>query len=287
MIMRKDDLPLLRDGPREEPLLLRDPTYRIEIVSHHPRRIQMMCRRQQVPRIADMSTARLHMHRHHLRRVAWKALHPDPRHDLRRRLHPRRNTMSARSNKQRGIGREPTFIMRIDKRHLPRSDQRIVVRRQITHLVAVELQVTMRHLTRMSEVTSIRKRRTHRAIRIERRVPPAVIEVQMRVDHHIDLFGTNSSRRQRRRQKLLVLVNLLQLRRLLVADAGFDQHRMLARPYDRRVHAQEDTILLIGHDPLLPQRLRDHTEHRTAIQQVCAIRTNRQLELADRMTPTY
>ena len=90
----------------------------------------------------------------------------------------------------------------------------------------------------------------------------------------------NPGRRQRSRQKLLVLVDLAQLRRLLVADAGLDHDRMLAGAHDNRIQAEQDAVLLIGRSALLPERLGHHAEHGAAIELVSSIRADGQLEVA-------
>ena len=52
--------------------------------------------------------------------------------------------------------------------------------------------MTMRDLTRMGKVPRVRKRRRHRAIRMQCRIPAAVVEVQVRIDDDIDLFRPNT-----------------------------------------------------------------------------------------------
>src|SRR3981189_290175 len=108
------------------------------------------------------------------------------------------------------------------------------------------------HLAAVREVAGVGEGRRYRSVRLECRIPAAVVEVEMGVDHDIDLLHADAGGSQRRRQKLLVAVDLAHLLRLLIADSGLDDYSMPARPYDHGIESEEDAVLLIRGHTLLP-----------------------------------
>src|SRR5207245_252426 len=117
------------------------------------------------------------------------------------------------------------------------------------------------------------------AVRVERGVPAAVVEVQVRVDDDVYFLGTNASSGERGRQQLLVGVDLAHLGGLLVADAGLDDHGVFAGADDDGVEAEQDAVLVVGRDALLPQGLGHDAEHGSAVEQVGAVGADGQLEV--------
>jgi hypothetical protein len=108
-----------------------------------------------------------------------------------------------------------------------------------------------------------------------------VIEVQVRVDNDIDLFGSYSCRGERGGKKLLILVNLAHLFVLFVADSSFDDGGMLSSPDNDSIETQENAVQFIGWGALPPERLGNDSEHGSTIEPVSPIGADRQLEVAD------
>src|SRR5216683_4758540 len=113
------------------------------------------------------------------------------------------------------------------------------------------------------------------------RVPAAVVEVEMRVDDDVHLIRLNSGRSERRRQKLLVAVDLAHLCWLLVADPGLNQHRLLPGAHDNGVEPQQDAVLVVGWGALLPERLWHYAKHGSAVEVVGAIGADGQFEVTN------
>src|SRR6266702_5955298 len=116
------------------------------------------------------------------------------------------------------------------------------------------------------------------------RVPAAVVEVEMRVDNYVDLLHLDSCSSKRRGQKLLVAVDLAHLRRLLVADPGLNQHRLLPGAHDNSVEPQQDAVLVVGRGALLPERLWHHAKHGSSIEAVGAIGADGKFEVTNMRT---
>ena len=140
----------------------------------------------------------------------------------------------------------------------------------------------MLHLAAMREVPRVRKRRNHLSILGLRRVPPAVVEVQVGVDDNIDLVHRDPGGREGGRQLLLRAEDLPHFPGKLVADARLDDHGMLPGADHDGVRPQQDPVQLVGRRTPLPQRLRHHPEHRPAVEEVRSVGQNRQLEIAER-----
>ena len=76
-------------------------------------------------------------------------------------------------------------------------------------------------------------------------------------------------------------VDLAELRVLLVAEPGVDDHRAHAAD-DQRPHRQRDAVAIVGRRLRRPQRLRHDAEHRAAVEPEEAVVQRDQLEIADR-----
>ncbi len=61
---------------------------------------------------------------------------------------------------------------------------------------------------------------------------------------------------------------------------------MFAGAHNDRVGSQEDLVSLVRERPLFPQGFRHHAEHRSAIQQIGAIRQDGKVEIAERGVAT-
>ena len=268
--MGKQHQPLLRNRPLVKPLALLDRAQRVQIVAHHPGCVQVVRRGDQVADVDCVRCARagcsrlrrpgwLDMHAHHLRRVSGEQLHPDAGAYLRR----------------------GACAGQIQQRHLAALHQRVVVGREVADAVALQLQVAVLHLAAMGKVAGVGEGGGHAAVRMQRRVPAAVVEVQVGVDHNVHLRRVHAGCGIGLEQQLLVAEDLAHPGRMLVADAGLDDHGVPARAHHRGVQSQPDAVVRVRRDAPLPQRLGHHTEHGAAVQQVDAIGADGHLKVAE------
>ena len=109
-----------------------------------------------------------------------------------------------------------------------------------------------------------------------------MIEMKMRVDDDVDLFGRNAVRHQlfRKPGRPVKRINVRALRVPLVARAGFDQNPLPRRADQQRIHGHEDAIARVGRRNFLPHRLGDHAEHRAAVETERAVREQPEFEVA-------
>src|ERR1700733_3258671 len=104
----------------------------------------------------------------------------------------------------------------------------------------------MFHFTTVSEVSCIRKCRCYGAIGVEPGVPAAMIEVQVTVDDDVDLVRPYARGCQGMGEEFLITMDVPHLWRLLVADAGLDQHCLAAGSHDDGIQTENDTVLAVG-----------------------------------------
>src|SRR5580700_1368685 len=252
MVMRKKNQPLLRNRLCIEAFTLLNAGHRVEIVTHDPSGIEMRAGGDQVGDVAGMPPRRLDVNPHQLRRVTREALDRDTRDDL----------LDLPG---------PLGWVKIEERHLAALDQRVVVVADVADGIALQLQMAVLHLAAMREVARVGEGGHHATLWRKRRVPAAVVEMQVRVDDDVDLFRTNAGRGKGMRQLFLCPINLAELRRKLVADPGLDGDGVLSRPHDDRVQPQQDSVLGISWRALLPQRLGHHAEHGAPVEQIPSV----------------
>jgi hypothetical protein len=72
----------------------------------------------------------------------------------------------------------------------------------------------------------------------------------------------------------------LELRVMLVTDSGVDEEEVPAAGDQQAVRGHADAVALVRRTGLLPERPRDHAEHRPAVQPEAAVAHQRQLEVA-------
>jgi hypothetical protein len=113
-----------------------------------------------------------------------------------------------------------------------------------------------------------------------------MIEMKMRGEHDVDVFGTETSLSERRVQVPAAVdaVDVVKLRIVFVADSGVDQHCPHAAD-DKRAHGQEDASTVVRRGLLFPERLGHDAEHGAAVQTNEPVEQRDQLELADAITP--
>ena len=94
-----------------------------------------------------------------------------------------------------------------------------------------------------------------------------MVEVQVRGEHDVDVFGPEARLGQRVIQvsRALDPVDIDELLAFLVAEARVDDHRARSAD-DERPHRQNNSVALVGRRRLLPQGLRHHAEHRTPVE---------------------
>ena len=76
--------------------------------------------------------------------------------------------------------------------------------------------------------------------------------MQVRVDDNINSFQRNPGCGKIIEQSHLRLVYALHLVAQLVADAGLDEHDVLAGAYDHRIQPDHDAVLLISSNSRAP-----------------------------------
>src|SRR5205823_12236414 len=111
------------------------------------------------------------------------------------------------------------------------------------------------------------------------RIPSAVVEMQMAVDHDVDLFRRNSRSGQVLQQLRRLTVNHLHFFRELVADSGFDQDCLLSGADHDRVESDRHKIILVRLDLLAPHTFRNDSEEGAAIQTIEAVGDSGKLEI--------
>src|SRR5690606_18522082 len=66
------------------------------------------------------------------------------------------------------------------------------------------------------------------------------------------------------------------LRAHLAANAAVDEQRLCPTLHEQRTRGQRDPVALVRRRALLPQRLRDNTEHRSAVQPEARVEQGRE-----------
>ena len=108
-----------------------------------------------------------------------------------------------------------------------------------------------------------------------------MVKVQVRVDHDVDVRGSESVLLKLVEQRgwLLNVVDAGELGVELVADAGLNQDPLLASPHQQAVQAHPHAIAGVGREFLFPQRLGHHPEDLTAIERKRAVGKHRDIEV--------
>src|ERR1700733_13538438 len=112
-------------------------------------------------------------------------------------------------------------------------------------------------------------------------IPAAMIEMQMRIHHNVDIGRSQTVLAQALIEKGAIdAVNIAEPRVHLVARAGFDQYPPAARVNQQAVHRQRYAISRVSWRLLFPDRLRDHAEHGSAVEQHVAPVNDMEFEFA-------
>src|SRR2546425_10484091 len=122
-------------------------------------------------------------------------------------------------------------------------------------------------LAALPEVLGFRTRRDDLVV-FAHGIPPAVIEVQVRVDDHVDVLMREAEPFQRAFERRFALDGevVVKLRVHLRAESGIHQDVLPVRPDQQAIQPELDAVLLISRTALLPQDLWDAPEHRAPIQ---------------------
>jgi hypothetical protein len=109
-----------------------------------------------------------------------------------------------------------------------------------------------------------------------------MIEMQVRVNHDIDVVGFYSVRREPIEKPWAFpnRVDIPQLRIQLISGAGLDEYRDPASSNQHAVHAKLDPVPLVRRDALFPERLRHNSKHRAAIKAKSSIAHDREFQIA-------
>ena len=107
-----------------------------------------------------------------------------------------------------------------------------------------------------------------------------MIEVQVCVDHDVDVVRRNACGGQVVEQLRGLTENLDQSVRQLVADAGFDQNRLLSGLHHDRIQSDRDVVLGVGFHFLSPHDFGNDAEESSSVQPVNAVRNGDEFEVA-------
>src|SRR5579884_3932407 len=102
-------------------------------------------------------------------------------------------------NLDRDAGQQLAISMQ--QLHLSRLDQRVVVVADVADAIAFGLKLAMLPLPMLDVVLGVRESRDPLAVAVNR-VPSTVIEMQMRVDDGVNVFGSDANSMERVQQLL-------------------------------------------------------------------------------------
>ena len=165
--------------------------------------------------------------------------------------------------------------------HLSAVNQRIVVVGHVADAVALMLLMGVFHLALLHVIGGARETSAGLAVLVIG-VPAAVVEMQVGVDDDVDLVGRHAGLLKALQQARLVIVNGAPLVAELAADAGVDQHIVLAGADQQRVGAQRNPVELVRRDAFLPHDLGNDAEHGAAIVPVGAVGEDGEFKIAQR-----
>ena len=118
------------------------------------------------------------------------------------------------------------------------------------------------------------------------RIAAAVVEVEMRVEHDVDVLGTQAVSPQAIVEKRAVQpIDVAEFRGHLLARARFDQDPLPARMNQQAIHRKRDPVARVRLHFLFPHGARDHAEHRAAVEQKLPGGNNVEFEVAELHAP--
>src|SRR5438552_1407108 len=128
-------------------------------------------------------------------------------------------------------------------------------------------------LAALHKVFGSRERRDYCSV-LPNRVAAGMIEVQMCVDDHVNVFGLKALHLQGipKRRNPLHGEYLLKLRVLFIAQTGIDKNILSPCTNEQAVETKRNAVLLIWLTAFLPQNLWNYAEHGPAIQPKAAVR---------------
>ena len=105
--------------------------------------------------------------------------------------------------------------------------------------------------------------------------------MQVAGEHDVDVLRRKAGlgHRHLERTGAIDAVDIVELRALLAAEPGVDQHGARAAD-DQRPHRERDAIARVGRRSLLPHHFRHGAEHRAAVESDQAIAQRDELEIA-------
>jgi len=166
--MREDGQPFLGQGGCVVALAARDRLHWVEVIRHDPCEINVRGGWDEVRDVARRLSAASHHDALHIGGVPWEDLHGNPRDN---------------------------FLVAAQQLHMPRCDQRIVIRADVADGVTLQLQSPVLPLALGSVIRRFGKRRDD-LIALPDRVPAAMVEVQMRVNDDVDVFWSDARCRE-------------------------------------------------------------------------------------------
>src|SRR5581483_5967776 len=146
------------------------------------------------------------MHRHELGRVSGKTLHRNSRHDLLR-----------------------LAAFYIEQGHLAAFDQGVIIFADVADRIAFQLHVPMLHFSAMGKVSCVRKCRDYLSLWRARRIPSAMIKMQMGVDDNVYAFRFEAYGGKSLRQLFLCAVNAAQFITEFVTNSCLNGNYVFSR----------------------------------------------------------
>jgi hypothetical protein len=155
----------------------------------------------------------------------------------------------------------------VDELELPRGLERreiVGVIGRVGPLVRVH---RVQPLEALERVARAREGRDER-VAVPPRVPAGVVEVEVRVHDERDVFRSNAALRELAEElrRALDPVDAAELVAHLRARARLDDDDVIRIADEQAAHVHLDAVQCVGGLLLLPEHLRDHAEHRAAIE---------------------
>src|SRR6266571_3240911 len=213
----------------------------LQVIAHDPRQRQMRCRGHQVRDEARPLAAALDQDRLVIRDVSGRGESADARQDL------RFSVDELERNAREVVGE--------------------VAARGALVRVAREVELPLLH-----DVASLGKGEADLPRRVEPVIAAGVIEMQMGVDYPVNVVGAVPKLPERILQlrssiapHILDTVDVGELRVLLVADSGVNQHQTVIVLDEQTAQGEGDAVAIIGWGSPCPQRLGDDAKHGSAV----------------------
>ncbi len=170
------------------------------------------------------------------------------------------------------------FLIAGDQSHLAGANQRIVIVTDVAHAIAFQLQNAVLPLAFGRVILRLGKCGDGHAIFINR-VPSTMIEMQMRIDDHVNIFRRHSGFVQAVPAAFPGAEKSFSSFPLACCRCRFRSGYSGSRPNQHGVAAHRDAIEIVGLHLALPERLRHNAEERSAIAHIGPVTDRGQLKI--------